>query len=714
AVSILEGHTGSINCIAVSPGRRCIVSGAADATIRLWLVHHTNCQWEISLIQTIQTSPKFIPLALCLASLESDTLLVAAAGTKGDIYIYATKSGLSLSHQATLSGHEGWIRSLAITSEEVEPNSDLLLASASQDKYIRLWRLRKHSGFMKSRDEQKYENVDFESLLSNKTHTVDIGRRQYSIVFEALLPGHDDWIYTVSWQRIAEKPRLLSASADNSLAMWDPDIALGIWTCTTRLGEISAQKGSTTATGSMGGFLIGLWSNDGQSVVSLGRTGSWRLWTYDVEGKRWIQGIGISGHTKSVMDLAWAKDGSYLLSTGSDQTTRLHAGWNNDQQTAWHEIARPQIHGYDLNCIDTVGALRFVSGADEKLLRVFEEPRGTAELLRKLCGVRNILERELPEAASIPVLGLSNKAVEESPESQRDQTATTAGDASTLLDDDAGQLEKYTSRHPPTEDKLARHTLWPESEKLYGHGYEISAVAASHDGSVIATACKASTLEHAVIRLFETKDWRELKPSLAAHSLTVTRLRFTADDQYLLSTGRDRQWAVFERNGADPKKFTLKAKNSKAHSRMILSACWAPLTARRIFVTGGRDKTCKIWDLQKPDNQLANAISESAPVTAVDMVRHPVQGMLVLAVATETGNVAIHFLRPISFLVESTSHLENHVRPFSSITQIAWRPLPENRGKRPDEEGPEASYRRLALCSEDCSLRLFLVSLSGL
>ncbi|KAL9587572.1 MAG: hypothetical protein Q9212_000149 [Teloschistes hypoglaucus] len=640
AVSTLEGHTGSINCIAVSHERQCIVSGAADATIRLWLVHHATSHWEISLIQTIQTRPKFIPLALALASPEPDTLLVAAAGTKGDIYIYATESRLILSHQATLSGHEGWIRSLAITWEEAGPEGDFLLASASQDKYIRLWRLSKHSGFISSGDDHQDENIDFETLLSNKTHTVEVGHRKYSIVFEALLLGHDDWIYTVSWQLIAKKPRLLSASADNSLAMWDSDIALGIWTCTTRLGEISAQKGSTTATGSMGGFWIGLWSRGGQSVVSLGKSGSWRLWNYDVDGQCWIEGMGISGHTKSVMDLAWAKDGSYLLSTGSDQTTRLHAGCTNSQQTAWREIARPQIHGYDLNCIDTIGAFRFVSGADEKLLRVFEEPRGTAELLKKLCGVQNTLEREFPGSASIPVLGLSNKAVEESPNSRPDQTAAMAGDTSLLLDD-VGRLGGYPSRNPPTEDNLARHTLWPESEKLYGHGYEISAVAASHDGSVIATACKASTLEHAVIRLFETKDWREIKPSLAAHSLTVTRLRFTGNDQYLLSTGRDRQWAVFERNGADPHIFNLKARNSKAHSRMILSACWAPVTAERIFVTGGRDKTCKIWDLQKPDNQLANTISESAPVTAVDMVPQPVQGMLVLAVATETAKTAL-------------------------------------------------------------------------
>lgn len=34
----------------------------------------------------------------------------------------------------------------------------------------------------------------------------------------------------------------------------------------------------------------------------------------------------------------------------------------------WYEIARPQIHGYNLQCIAMTGSLQFVSGADEKVM----------------------------------------------------------------------------------------------------------------------------------------------------------------------------------------------------------------------------------------------------------------------------------------------------------------------------------------------------------
>ncbi|KAL9031415.1 MAG: hypothetical protein Q9196_000564 [Gyalolechia fulgens] len=655
-VGILEGHNSSINCLAVVQGRDILASGGADATIKIWKVDHVNCEWKISILQTIQNSPKFLPLALACSVLDQENLLLAAAGTKANVYIYVTsKDGLT--HQATLSGHDGWIQSLAITVENDNTDADFLLASASQDKYIRLWRIHKTEESIQDRDQLLNESVNFESLLSNKTHKVRTISSLFCLTFEALLFGHDDWIYTVAWHRNAGKIRLLSASADGSLAMWDTDQESGVWVCTARLGEISAQKGSTTATGSVGGFWVGLWSGNGQSVVSLGRTGSWRLWNYDRDHQRWVHGVGISGHTKPVTGIAWARNGSYLLSTGSDQTTRLHAQWIGEGQRSWHEFVRPQIHGYDLNCIDTVGELRFVSGADEKLLRVFDEPKATAELLRKLCGIQTASEKELPVAANVPVLGLSNKAIAYGAENLSDQDRPLTENSSSPAANSTDMAIQDKPR-PPIEDDLARHTLWPESEKLYGHGYEISAVASNNDGSIIATACKASSLDHAVIRLFETRDWRALKPPLTAHSLTVTSLRFSSDDRYLLSTGRDRQWAVFERDEIDRSVFQMRAKNPKAHSRMILSACWAPSTVGRIFITASRDKTCKIWDLAKTSEEAPVTIAASAPVTAVDVL-HPLESMLVLAAADEDGHVTIYLIGKATLTVSSFHKLES-------------------------------------------------------
>lgn len=224
-----------------------------------------------------------------------------------------------------------------------------------------------------------------------------------------------------------------------------------------------------------------------------------------------------------------------------------------------------------------MGESRFISGADEKLLRVFEEPKPVATYLEKLCGIQNSGRGDLADVASQPVLGLSNKAVS-AEEFEADQTL---------------ESSLQNINHPPLEETLSRQTLYPEIEKLYGHGHEISALDISKCNSVAATACKASSIDHAVIRLFETTSWRELKPPLRAHELTVTKLSFSPDSKYLLSVGRDRKWAVFEKVDG-PEGYKAHAENGKAHTRIIWDGKWAPLKTGRVFATASRDKSVRI------------------------------------------------------------------------------------------------------------------------
>lgn len=587
------------------------------------------------------------------------------------------------------------MRAITFTRETSDPESDLLLASASQDKYIRLWRI--HRGDELPAASSALNDPTLGTLgksLSNKAHWIDSVTSKYSITFEALLLGHEDWIYTASWRYRNGKLQLLSTSEDNSLAMWESDRTSGVWICTTRLGEISAQKGSTSATGSAGGLWIGLWSPDGDSVVSLGRTGSWRKWTFSYMADMWAQQVAITGHVREVKGVTWSRDGMYLLSTGSDQTTRLFSQWQRDGQSAsWHEFSRPQIHGYDLNCIDIVGNLQFVSGADEKLLRVFDEPRGVAEMLSKLCNITSAGTTNLPDAANIPVLGLSNKAIQAVGE---DEALEYGDDEEHETVDASSSIKKSTLdfSHPPFEDHLARHLLWPETEKLYGHGYEISAVAVSRDGGLVATACRASSIDHAVIRLYDTKDWLEVKPPLKAHSLTVTALQFSPDDSYLLSVGRDRQWAIWEKS-TEPSMYTLKHPNLKGHTRMILGASWTPLE-QPTFLTAGRDKSVKIWQIADAEVQLKGIISANAAVTAVACNHQLSSRMVLFAFGTENGEIGIGKLSVETSDEVEVTMVDKDLSPANTINQIVWRP-----GRT------DGQQQQFAVASDDTSIRIY-------
>ena len=74
--------------------------------------------------------------------------------------------------------------------------------------------------------------------------------------------------------------------------------------------------------------------------------------------------------------------------TRMDQTSRIHARCRVADGEAgpstWAEIARPQIHGYDMADIAWVSPLRFASAADEKVARVFDAPGGFVESLASL------------------------------------------------------------------------------------------------------------------------------------------------------------------------------------------------------------------------------------------------------------------------------------------------------------------------------------------
>lgn len=67
----------------------------------------------------------------------------------------------------------------------------------------------------------------------------------------------------------------------------------------------------------------------------------------------------------------------------------------------WHELARPQVHGYDLQALAPVsGRAAFASAAEEKVIRVFEAP---TNFIRNFANITGDVLEETTEKGKLSI-----------------------------------------------------------------------------------------------------------------------------------------------------------------------------------------------------------------------------------------------------------------------------------------------------------------------
>jgi len=482
------------------------------------------------------------------------------------------------------------------------------------------------------------------------------------------------------------------------MIIWGVDKSTGMWLDQVRVGEV-------------GGNTLGLYGccfgNQGLSILAHGYQGALHLWHND-QGE-WKPGVIGGGHFGSVEDLIWDPLGEFIITVSTDQTSRLHAPWvTSKEETTWHEVSRPQVHGYDLSCIASLGRFRFASGAEEKIIRIFEAPRNFLENFARICQIdeSQLALESGPQGASVPALGLSNKPVYEVDEQNKKMENKSQSDLYAENSFSPTHLEA-----PPTEETLLQNTLWPEIHKLYGHGYELFTLACDPQCKLMVSSARAQQAEHAAIFIWNLENQSQVG-RLNAHTLTVTQMAFSPDGRRLVSISRDRTWAVHEKcQTGDVVTLRTIAKGSGG-SRILWSCDWSPDS--QYFVTGSRDKRVIVWTTSEESYSICGVPLECPDsVTAVAFCHKTFSNSTyIIAIGLDDGRICLYRWDPVSH--------ENHWKLFVTLNQseahhrtvkrLRFRPLCGTAGSR---KGPvNEDVVQLASCAADNMVKIFNVKLN--
>ncbi|KAL7580991.1 hypothetical protein ACA910_005804 [Epithemia clementina (nom. ined.)] len=693
-------------------------------------------------------------------------------------------------YSGSLMGHEDWISCMA-WDENSSSSTASFLATGSQDARIRLWKFtstKLNNIVMMMNTDQSQQlrpgyvptpsDVEGTEELSeddddNTNHIIhedeeDEGESRLDIYqnnnltrvsLEALLVGHEEAVTSLCWYRHSKKfykqdHLLISSSMDRSILLWAPG-ADGIWTPLTRVGGAGGILG-----GSVGSTLLGYLGatcepNNGACLVGHAYGGALHVWNLDgntnVESSLssdsslqnamtteelatslyWRATPCVTGHFAGVTDLCWeASAGHYLLTVSEDQTCRLWApvkSASTQDQSIWLELARPQVHGYNLVSVTSLSTQQhphfIVTCADEKELRCFDAPKLSLEILESVTGMKwpTADPTKRVERAYIPSLGLSNKAT-----------------ASEGAEEDSPEEQVNSLQRLPLERDLGAVSLWPEVQKLFGHTTELYCVTSTltarsiaglcdAEGSavLVASSCKARNEEAAAIRLWRAWEGKSHQVLSGGHKSTVATLAFSPDGTLLASSGKDRRLCLWQRQ--DNGEFKLAWAKDSAHKRIVWSVHFCPCggdSASHMLASASRDGCVKIWSIKR--------IAESAPsqpvlevttihsfaparkingkadsVTAVSFCpRYIRSGIAVLALGLESGHLELwniplgsqHSGVPPSINLAFPDNLCHK----ATVTKLAWRP-----SEITDEE-PRGLI--LASCSSDHGCRIFEIT----
>ncbi|KAJ2797338.1 Elongator subunit elp2, partial [Coemansia furcata] len=261
--AVLSGHRNSVISTAsveLEDGLIIVATSSTDGTLRVFEISGDDSVC----VQTIDVGSRNA-IDLAMAVLPGCGAVVLATGNTDNcvhLYTRTQAAGEKFSKTLKLAGHEDWVTAVTFLrytdSDAGRGNStiahwqagDMILASASEDKYVRLWRISQETVSQTVDASQNSDKLAAQALLdafattgdasaaaaaqlSTKAHAMVVpthsGEKSYAVSLDSVLIGHDGWVHSAAWTHLDGLPSLISASADSSVIVWAPDADAGVW-----------------------------------------------------------------------------------------------------------------------------------------------------------------------------------------------------------------------------------------------------------------------------------------------------------------------------------------------------------------------------------------------------------------------------------------------------------------------------------------------------
>ncbi|MBW4448809.1 MAG: hypothetical protein KME38_18590 [Spirirestis rafaelensis WJT71-NPBG6] len=287
----------------------------------------------------------------------------------------------------------------------------------------------------------------------------------------------------------------------------------------------------------------------------------------------------LTGHTRSVIAIAFSPDGKYVISGSRDSTLKI---WN--WQTGV-EVRTLRSHTSWVNAIAISPDGKYlISASLDKALKVWDWQTGIE--VRTIQGhTRSVIAIAFSADGKYLISASSDTTLKIWDWQTGVEVRTLSGYTSSVNVIAFSADEKYLVSG--SRDSTLKVWNWQTGEEvrtIQGNTSSVNAIAFSPDGKYLVSGSHDSTLK--------VWDWQtgEQVRTIQGNTSSVNAIAFSPDSKYLVSGSEDKSLKLWNLQTG------VEVRTIQGHTSSVNAIAFSPDS--KYLVSGSRDKTLKVWDWQ--------------------------------------------------------------------------------------------------------------------